>query len=117
MTKIRTALVFGTIFLPAVSANGYGQGCEPIRFTTPVSLGGDGQSYQPEGEWQMTFAYRRLVSNEWFVGKSENSALAPGGKSPVFRIHTVVADVAYSISDRYRVRVSVPFSSGSLSRS
>ncbi|MEO7359934.1 MAG: hypothetical protein ABI120_06375, partial [Gemmatimonadaceae bacterium] len=85
-------------------------------FTTPVSLGGEGQSYQPAGEWQLTLAYRWLRSDEWFVGKSENSALAPGGKSPIFRINTVVADVAYAISDRYRVRVSIPYSSGSLSR-
>jgi hypothetical protein len=92
------------------------QGCEPIRFTTPVNLGGEGQAYQPAKEWQLTLAYRRLASNEWFVGTEENSARAPGGQSPVFRIHTFVADVAYSISDRYRVRVSVPFSSGSLSR-
>ena len=92
------------------------QGCEPIRFTTPVDLGGEGQAYQPEREWQFTVAYRHLVSKDWFIGTEENSSLAPGGQSPVFRIHTVVADVAYSLSDRYRVRVSVPFSSGSLSR-
>ena len=92
------------------------QGCEPIRFTTPVNLGGEGQAYQPAGEWQLTLAYRRLVSNEWFIGKDENSALAPGGKSPEFRIHTFVADVAYSFSDRYRLRLSVPVSSGSLER-
>lgn len=116
VTKVGAALVCGAMILPAVSAKAHGQGCEPIRFTTPINLGGEGQSYQPQGEWQLTLAYRRLVSNQWFVGTSENSALAPGGKSPVFRIHTVVADVAYAISDRYRLRISVPFSSGSLSR-
>lgn len=104
------------IILTALSSAAAGQGCEPIRFTTPVNLGGEGQAYQPEHEWQFTLAYRRLVSNEWFVGTNENPALAPGGTSPVFRIHTVVADVAYAISDRYRLTVSIPFSSGSLSR-
>jgi len=93
-----------------------GQGCEPIRFTTPVSLGGESQAYQPAGEWQLTMAYRRLISNEWFVGQEENSDLAPGGTSPEFRINTFVASAAYSFSDRYRVRISVPMSSGSLSR-
>jgi hypothetical protein len=92
------------------------QGCEPIRFTTPVSLGGQGQAYQPAREWQLTLAYRRLVSNEWFIGTEESSSRAPGGKPPVFVIHTFVADVAYAIDDRYRVRLSVPVSTGSLSR-
>ena len=104
------------IILVSLSSRTSAQGCEPIRFTTPVNLGGEGQAYQPGGEWQLTFAYRRLVSNEWFVGQDENSARAPGGKSPEFRIHTFVADVAYAVSDRYRLRVSVPLSSGSLSR-
>ncbi|MGK2934957.1 MAG: hypothetical protein ACSLFE_06890 [Gemmatimonadaceae bacterium] len=92
------------------------QGCEPIRFTAPVSLGGEKDAYLSAREWQLTLAYRGLVSKDWFVGTRENPALAPGGTSPVFRIHTVVADLAYSISDRYRVSVSVPFSTASLAR-
>ena len=92
------------------------QGCEPIRFTTPVSLGGQDEAYQPAREWQFTVAYRRLVSSDWFVGTSEKPELAPGGKSPVFRIHTVVADLAYSVSDRHRLKISIPASTGSLTR-
>lgn len=111
MTLWSVAVIFVATPLTAI-----GQGCEPIRFTTPISLGGQDEAYQPEHEWQFTLAYRRLVSSDWFVGTSENPSLAPGGKSPVFRIHTVVADIAYSISDRYRLKVSVPFSTGSLSR-
>ena len=92
------------------------QGCEPIRFTTPVSLGGQGQSYQRGREWQLTVAYRRLVSKDWFIGTEERSAAAPGGQSPVFTIHTFIADIAYTPSDRYRLRLSVPVSMGSLAR-
>jgi len=110
------AALLGSVILTIPSAGVGAQGCEPIRFTTPVNLGGQDQAYQREHEWQLTLAYRRLISNEWFVGTTENSALAPGGQSPEFRIHTVVADVAYAISDRYRVKLSVPFSAGSLSR-
>jgi hypothetical protein len=99
-----------------ISSHGVTQGCEPIRFTAPVSLGGEGEAYQPARQWQLTLAYRRLTSNEFFVGTRQNSALGPGGQAPVFRIHTVVADVGYSINDRYRVRVSVPMSSGSVRR-
>jgi len=99
-----------------IAERAMGQGCEPIRFTTPVSLGGQGETYQRGHEWRLSLAYRRLVSDEFFVGTSENSALGPGGQAPVFRIHTFVADVGYSINDRYRVRLSVPVSSGSVSR-
>src|SRR5262245_60449189 len=92
------------------------QGCEPIRFTTPVSLGGQGEAYQRGGEWQLGLGYRRLLSNEFFVGKTENSAAGPGGEAPVFEIHTLIADVAYAFRDRYRVRLSVPVSTGSETR-
>lgn len=106
------AAVGGTVAIARADA----QGCEPIRFTTPVSLGGQGEAYQPGRAWQLTLAYRHLVSKDWFIGTEENSSRAPGGQSPIFRIHTFIADVAYAIDDRYRVRLSVPVSTGSLSR-
>jgi hypothetical protein len=92
------------------------QGCEPIRFTAPVFLGGEGQAYQPAREWQLMFGYRRLFSNQWFIGTKESSDKGPGGRSPVFKIHTFVAGVAYSFNDRYRLGLSVPFSKGSFTR-
>jgi hypothetical protein len=52
------------------------------------------------------------VSNEFFVGTQEKPSAAPGGQAPIFRIHTFVADVAYSINDRLRLRLSVPVSNG-----
>jgi hypothetical protein len=110
---VLVATAISPAFLPTAAA---AQGCEPIRFSTPVSLGGEGQAYQRTREWQFTLAYRRLVSNEWFIGTRESSALAPGGQSPVFHIQTFVADVAYSFSERLRARVSVPVSRASFSR-
>jgi len=92
------------------------QGCEPVRFSTPVNLAGGGQAYQRGREWQLTLAYRRLTSDEWFVGSEDKSSLAPGGQSPEFKVHTLVADVAYSIDDRFRVRLSLPVSTASFSR-
>lgn len=115
-TKRAAVFMLAVVEGAAAAARADAQGCEPIRFTTPVSLGGQGQAYQPAREWQLTLAYRRLVSKDWFVGTEESSSRAPGGQPPVFTIHTFVADVAYSISDRYRVRLSVPVSTGSLSR-
>ena len=112
--RLLVTLVAVASSLPALALPG--QGCEPIRFTTPVSLGCEGQAYQPSREWQVTVAYRRLVSNEWFVGTEESSRLAPGGTSPVFRIHTVVGGVTYAFTDRFRLGLSVPFSTGSFTR-
>ena len=112
------ALVFlvSPIGVAVIAPRAEAQGCEPIRFSTPVNLGAEGQAYQRAREWQVTLAYRRLTSNEWFIGSEDKSSLAPGGESPVFKVHTLVADVAYSIDERFRVRLSVPVSTASFSR-
>ncbi len=112
----RTVLMVAAVASAFTPVRAMAQGCEPIRFTTPVRLGGEGEAYQPAREWQLTLAYRRLVSNEWFVGTQENSALAPGGQAPVFSIHTMVADVAYAVNDRFRLSASLPVSRGTLAR-
>ena len=103
---------FAAISTPTIAI---GQGCEPIRFTVPVSLGAVGQAYQPRG-WELTLAYRRLYSNEWFIGSDESGSRAPGGSPPVFKIHTAIADIGYSFNDRFRAHVSIPFSTGSFTR-
>jgi hypothetical protein len=107
------AAMAGVLLSPRNSA---AQGCEPIRFTSPIDLGGEGKPYLPAHEWELSLGYRRLVSNEFFVGTEQNSQAAPGGSSPIFRIHTFVASVGYSISDRFRLRASLPVSSATLTR-
>jgi hypothetical protein len=92
------------------------QGCEPIRFTTPIDLGGVGQAYQAAHKWRLTLAYRRLHSDEFFVGTSPKPSAGPSGEAPVFNIHTFIADAAYSINSRVQLRVSVPFQTGTLTR-
>jgi hypothetical protein len=67
--------------------------------------------------WQIGFSYRRLVSNEFFVGTAEHPELAPGGQSPVFKIHTLVTNIGYSLSDRWRFSLSVLVSHGIAQRS
>ena len=114
MTLRRALLVLtcGTA-IGLAPAGAVGQGCEPIRFTTPVNLGGVGQAYAQSGrEWQLGIAYRRLASDEFFVGSEEDPSKGPGGRSPEFRIHTFVADVGYAFNDQFRLRLAVPFSTG-----
>ena len=109
--------LMGMAFCAAlVSREAAAQGCEPIRFITPVDLGGEGQAYQRTHQWQLTLAYRRLHSNQFFVGSSEDPTKGPGGAPPEFDIHTFVANVAYSLSDRLTVSVGLPFSTASLNR-
>jgi hypothetical protein len=114
--RLALTLSFSAIGSAFIASGAAAQGCEPIRFSTPVNLGAEGEAYQRAHEWQLTVAYRRLTSNEYFVGTEEKSALGPGGQPPIIRIHTFVADVAYSIDERFRVRLSVPVSTGSLTR-
>lgn len=107
------AIATGFGVLPTTAA---AQGCEPIRFTTPIDLGGAGQAYQRARQWQLTLAYRRLHSEEFFVGTVEDPSKGPGGQAPTFDIHTFVADIGYSPTDRLQLNLSLPFSTASLSR-
>jgi hypothetical protein len=115
-SKLTQAIALACFAAGAVPGIALAQGCEPIRFTVPVSLGGEGEAYQPGREWRATIAYRHLLSNEWFIGTEQNDAAAPGGSSPIFDIHTALFDLAYSFNDRVRARVSIPFSKGALTR-
>lgn len=114
--RFAVALLVGVAGLGVAPAPAAAQGCEPIRFMTPVNLGAGGEAYQPDGQWRATIAYRRLHSNQWFVGSEESGALAPGGTPPVFDIHTFVGDLSYAFNDRFSARVSIPYSTGSFSR-
>lgn len=119
--KTEARIVSAVSLLAAACSLAFGdtlaaQGCEPIRFTTPIDLGGAGQAYQAAQKWRLTLAYRRLHSDEFFVGTSEKPALGPLGEPSVFDIHTFIGDATYSINSRFRMRLSVPFSTATFSR-
>ena len=109
-------MLVGTTGLGFMSTSAAAQGCTPIRFTTPIDLGGEGQAYQRANQWKLTLAYRRLTSNQFFVGTSQDPTKGPGGQPPEFDIHTFVGDVGYSPTDRLQLNVSLPFSTASISR-
>jgi hypothetical protein len=116
MSLQRVALAFTIVAAVALApAGAAGQGCEPIRFTTPVNLGGIGQAYaQSGGQWQLGLSYRHLSSDEFFVGSESSPEKGPGGQPPEFKIHTFVADIGYAFNDQFRLRLAVPFSTGQL---
>jgi hypothetical protein len=82
----------------------------------PVSLGAQGEAYERKHEWRVTLGYRRLTADEWFVGTEDRSDLAPFGVSPIIKQHTVVAGISFAVSNQLSLRVSVPFSTGTLAR-
>ncbi len=101
--------------LLAVPTQSFGQGCEPIRFSNP-SLGGQGESYQEAHQWRLTVGYRRLYTNQWTVGTEIHNDSAPFGSAPIISIHTFAANLTYAVTNRFNLQLSVPFSTGSLSR-
>jgi hypothetical protein len=89
----------------------------PIRFTSP-SLGGHYESHLRAAEWEVGVFYRRLTANQWFVNDAIREDLAPfGGQSPRFiNIQSVDLAVTYALSDRFSLRLTLPFTTGSLSK-
>jgi hypothetical protein len=116
MNLLARILLVSPVGVAVIAPRGEAQGCEPIRFTTPIDLAAKGEVYQPSNRWRLTVAYRRLSSDNWLVGTTPSSERAPGGQAPRIQIHTVVADVSYSLTDRVQVGVSLPFSTGTLGR-
>ena len=74
--------VLGLLVVPRVS---YGQGCMPLRFTSP-NFGGQQSPYFQAREWQVGIAVRRVATNCFFFGTQENETKAPFGHSLLPRI-------------------------------
>lgn len=87
----------------------------PIRFTSP-SLGGHRQVFLKQGEWEAGAAYRRLTADDWFVADEIHPELSPGGEPNQFNINTVDLSLAYGVTDRLNLRLTVPLSTGTNSR-
>ena len=104
------AALAGTLAEPLAA-----QGCEPIRLNAG-SFGGTGGSIQKAGEWRLSLGYRHLFSNQFFVGTQNRPQDGPGGQSTVIELHSFVADLGYSVTDRLTVRLAAPFSTGKVGR-
>ena len=87
----------------------------PVRFTSP-SLGGQRNSFIGAGEWQVGVAYRRLTADEWYVGTQANEAGAPFGQPLYLNINSLDFSVAYGLSDRLSLTLTLPLSYGTHSR-
>jgi hypothetical protein len=83
----------------------------PIRFTSP-SLGGHRQVVLGQGEWEAGLSYRRLTADDWFVGSEITPSASPGGQPNLFNINTLDFSLAYAVTSRLSLRLTVPFTTG-----
>jgi hypothetical protein len=87
----------------------------PVRFTSP-GLGGQRQSFLGKGEWQVGAAYRHLSADQWFVGTEVKESSAPFGQPLYLNILSLDLSVAYGLSQRVSLALTLPLSYGTHSR-
>ena len=87
----------------------------PVRFTSP-SLGGQRESFIGGSQWQVGLAYRHLGADKWFVGDEVYEQYAPGGHPLYLDMNSLDLSVAYGVTDRASLTLTLPFSHGTHSR-
>jgi hypothetical protein len=87
----------------------------PVRFTSP-GLGGQRNAFLQAHEWEVGASFRRLTADEWFVGREINEAAAPFGKPLYLDINSLDLSLAYGLTSRASITLTIPFSSGTHSR-
>jgi hypothetical protein len=90
----------------------------PVRYTSP-SLGGHRESILPAGRVEVGLSYRHLSASDWFILDTltpSDGSRAPFGHPHMFNINSFDFSVAYGVSDRFSLRLTVPTASGTNSR-
>ncbi len=98
--------VLGLLVAPRVA---YGQGCMPLRFTSP-NFGGQQSPYFQAREWQVGVAVRRVATNRFFVGTREDETKAPAGQPLHLRLNSADVSFSYATSERLSLTLVVPMS-------
>ena len=101
-----SGLVTGLLWAPR---DAVGQGCMPLRFTSP-SLGGEHVPYLGAHEWQLSVAARRVATHRFYVGSQEDETQAPGGQPLYLRLNSVDLGLSYATSERLSFSLTVPLS-------
>jgi len=76
-------------------------------------LGVENQSFLGAKQWQAQISYQYGDTDDFYVGDQRNDAAGPRGKPPRRRVHLLNLDVAYALSNRVSLDLTVPFSSSS----
>ena len=90
----------------------------PVRFTSP-SLGGHRQAIVQPGRFELGLSYRNLNADDWIILDTltpSDGSRAPGGQPNIFSINSVDFSLAYGVSERLSLQLTVPTASGSNSR-
>jgi hypothetical protein len=76
-------------------------------------LGVTNQPFLAGKQWQAQVSYQYGYTYQTYVGDQRNDAAGPFGQPPLRRVNLFNLDVAYGLSDRLGLDLTVPFSSGS----
>ena len=76
-------------------------------------MGVQNQSFLGARQWQAQISYQYADTDDFYVGDQRNDAAGPQGKPPRRTVHLLNLDLAYALSNRVSLDVTVPFSSGS----
>ena len=105
-SRAALAAVLGLLGVPRVAS---GQGCMPLRFTSP-NFGGQQSPYFQAREWLVGVAVRRVATNRFFVGTQQDETKAPGGQPLHLRLNSADLSFAYATSERLSLTLVVPMS-------
>jgi hypothetical protein len=87
-----------------------GQGCMPLRFTSP-GLAGVLAPYLVQNDWQFEIALRRVTTDKFFVGSQENESAAPGGLPPLdLSLNSLDLSITYATTERLSFTFTMPLS-------
>jgi hypothetical protein len=75
-------------------------------------LGVRNQPFLAQKTWQAQFSYQYGYSYQLFVGDQRNDAAGPFGQPPQRRVNLFNLDLAYGVTNRLGVGLTLPFMSG-----
>jgi hypothetical protein len=85
-----------------------------VRFTSP-SLGGHRQTQLLQHQWELGLSFRQLYADRWFILDTltpADGSRAVGGAPHRFSVQSLDLSVAYGVSDRVSLRLTVPTATG-----
>ena len=104
-------LLIGFVAAPEVAT---GQGCMPLRFTSP-SVGGEHVPFLEAHAWQFGVSARRVATHRFYVGDHEDETQAPGGQPLRLGLNSLDLSLTYATSDRLSLTMVVPLSYSTVS--
>lgn len=100
-----------TMSVLAIPADISAQGCMPLHFTTP-SLGAEGVVFLRPHQWQIGLAARRVATNKFFVGDTQNETGGPFGHGVNLRLNSADLSLTYALTEQTSVSLAVPLFTG-----